>query len=116
MFFQLDEHMHTRRRRIVGNMYSMANVLKYEVYIDACTEELLSLMEVKAASRESVALEDLFVRCVVNLSSFWPQLKLHAGTRGTLLENYSTASEWVLSEGNLTMRRYLVSLNTNLQM
>lgn len=41
LFTELNDKAHGERRRIMNNVYSLANVLKSETYIDGCSELFL---------------------------------------------------------------------------
>lgn len=41
LFTELNDKVHGERRRIMNNVYSLANVLKSETYIDGCSELFL---------------------------------------------------------------------------
>ena len=44
-FTALDEQVHSSRRKIVNNLYSMSNIVRSEESIDVCTSMLMTKME-----------------------------------------------------------------------
>lgn len=56
VFTEMNDKRHGERRRIVNHVYSLANILKSEKYIDLCSEIFLSRLETFAASQQAVDL------------------------------------------------------------
>ncbi|KAI4717658.1 cytochrome P450 [Aureobasidium sp. EXF-10727] len=56
LFVDTDEKLHSSRRRIVNNVYSMSTILTLEAYIDDCSAVLLQRLDEFAASETVVNL------------------------------------------------------------
>ncbi|KAI0205263.1 cytochrome P450 oxidoreductase [Astrocystis sublimbata] len=59
-FTEINDKRHGERRRIVNHVYSLANILKSEKYIDLCSEIFVNRMESFAASQQAVELGEWF--------------------------------------------------------
>ncbi|KAI0403196.1 cytochrome P450 [Xylaria palmicola] len=60
VFSETNDKRHGERRRIVNHIYSLASILKFEKYIDLCSEVFLSRLEAFAVSHQAVDLGEWF--------------------------------------------------------
>ena len=74
-FSNTDEKLHSERRRIVNNVYSMSTILSLEPYIDDCSRLFLQRMGGFADLGTVVDLGD-WLQCYVQVSPVLPVLKL----------------------------------------
>ncbi|KAF2970786.1 hypothetical protein GQX73_g2847 [Xylaria multiplex] len=59
-FTEMNDKRHGERRRIVNHVYSLANILKSEKYIDLCSEIFLKRLDAFATSQQAVDLGEWF--------------------------------------------------------
>jgi len=68
-FSETDERLHSERRRIVNNVYSMSTILTLEPYIDSCSKLFVQRMGEHADSNMVIDLGD-WLQWYVRSSSF----------------------------------------------
>ncbi|KAI0875612.1 cytochrome P450 oxidoreductase [Hypoxylon argillaceum] len=92
VFTEMNDKRHSERRRIVNHVYSLANILKSEKYIDLCSEIFVSRLESFAASQQAVNLGEWFQMYAFDVIG-----ELYFGRMFGFMEKSHDHGDWIRS-------------------